>query len=63
MTFIRSKDGRYLPASFRQDPFVHQESIFYDLEDDVLRVNPTRQAQHATFAEQWLTNIKQQQHL
>lgn len=63
MIFIRAKDGRYFPASFRQDPFINQESIYLDPDDGKLKVNRQLQANHAEFANVWLKNIKNQQRL
>ena len=64
MIFIKSSaDGAYYPSYYLQDNAgLEQESIFFD-EGGRVMVKPKMQADHATFANTWMANIKEQQKL
>ncbi len=68
MTFLVSNGSKFIaglvfPASYRQDGLgINQESLFYN-ENNELRINRKMQADHATFANTWMRNIKEQQQL
>ena len=62
MLFLAHKSGRVYPMMFQQAiPPIYEESLFR--EDGKWKVNPRLQAQHTTFANMWLKNIKEQQEL
>lgn len=62
MTFVLT-DGRAYPMSFRQDGGlpVNQESVI--VEGEAYRYAKRQQADQASFAGQWMRNIKDQQGL
>ena len=63
MIFIRRVDGSYYPSYYLQDNMgIEQNSIFFDEAGRVM-VKPKMQADHATFANTWMMNIKEQQKL
>jgi len=57
--------GQWYPISFRQDGCmgVDQESVTFNDRGEPSRIRRRQQAQHATFAGQWMRNIKCQQGL
>ena len=64
MCFINIKEvGSYLPSYFKQDNIgMEQESII--IENDVIKgYRAKMQADHTSFANMWLRNIKNQQNL
>ena len=65
MTFLQSStDGRVYPLSFRQDGGIpiNQESVTLTEDGTSFTYRPRMQRDHATFAGQWMANIKQQQY-
>lgn len=65
MTFLQSSaDGRVYPLSFRQDGGlpINQESVTLNEDGTSFTYRPRMQRDHATFAGQWMENIKQQQY-
>lgn len=64
MIFLKGHDGKYYPMYFRQDGMipVEQESIVIH-EGNPLVTYPRMQADHVSFANVWMRNIKEQQKL
>jgi len=57
--------NEYYPVYFRQDGGIalEQEAVVYGPGGKIERYNPKVQAELATFADQWMRNIKEQQKL
>jgi len=63
MTFIEIW-GKVYPASFEMSGLgKYEESLFQDPETKRLRMHPKQQRDHASFANTWMKNIKEQQNL
>jgi len=62
--FLKAKDGKYYPLSFRQDPYFYQEAVEGDpLQGEIKGYRPRMQKDIAVFCGTWMQNIKQQQDL
>ena len=62
MTFLRMY-GQFVPCYYLQDNLgIEQNSVFRN-EDGRWKINKRLQEQHASFANLWMKNIKQQQRL
>ena len=64
MCFLMDKkSGKYLPSYFKQDNIgVEQESIIME-RGEIKGYKAKLQAEHAEFANMWLSNIKNQQNI
>lgn len=65
MTFLKSNvDDRVYPMSFRQDGGfpINQQSVILNEDGTSYTFRPRTQRDHATFAGQWMKNIKNQQY-
>ena len=62
MEFIKGADGEYYPISFWQDPLIRDEVATWK-DGTLVFYNEKRQAALATFANEWMRNIKEQQGL
>lgn len=63
MTFLEIH-GKIYPASFEMSALgKYEESIFVDYDTGKIKLIPKLQRQHASFANQWMRNIKEQQNL
>ena len=57
------KSSKYLPSYFKQDNIgVEQESIIME-RGEIIEYKAKLQAEHAEFANMWLSNIKNQQNI
>ena len=64
MLFIKHKNGKVFAAMFQQAiPPVYEEGVFFDMDSGAWKVNKRMQADHTSFANMWLKNIKEQQGL
>jgi len=61
MVFLRDKDGRFFPTYFLQDGGLGFEQESADVGKGTFQ--PAMQAEHASFANLWMKNIREQQHL
>lgn len=61
MVFLRDRDGHFYPTYFRQDGGLGLEQESADMVKGTVR--PAMQAEHAVFANLWMKNIREQQHL
>ena len=63
MIFARTWQGKFIPVYFRND-YIGREEVSVTFEDSKASAfRPRLQREHATFAGQWLPNIKSQQAL
>ena len=65
MVFLEAEDLEgnvgYYPISFEQsNPFIYQESVVFE-DGKFTGIRPKLQADHVSFANKWMKNIKQQQ--
>jgi hypothetical protein len=61
MVFVKHPLGKVFPISFEQSSAgIYQESVWYD---DGFKMKAKQQKDHATFANTWMENIKEQQEL
>ncbi len=59
MVFARQPAGKVFPISFDQSaPTIYQESVWFD---NGFKMKTRQQKDHATFANIWMKNIKEQQ--
>ena len=61
MVFLRDSGGRFFPTYFRQDGGLGFEQESADLLKGTF--HPVMQAEHADFADLWMRNVREQQHL
>ena len=61
MVFLRDSAGRFFPTYFRQDGGLGFEQESADVEKGTFLL--AVQAEHASFADMWMKNIREQQHL
>lgn len=61
MLFMKTKLGSVAPMMFQQYPGIYSESIFS--EDGKWKIKRKLKADHASFANMWMKNIKSQQGL
>lgn len=61
MTFVQGTDGRAYPLSFEMGGRIFQQSVI--VEGESFRYAKRQQGEQASFAGQWMKNIKQQQDL
>lgn len=61
MTFLKMKDGRYYPLSYKLDSLgVYREGVVWD-DSEPLYLNAREQRDEAIFAGTWMKNIQWQQ--
>lgn len=59
MRFIKGGDGKYYPYYYRLDGLgIEQETVTWDREGNVKKVYIKSQEGQATFANEWMRNIK-----
>ena len=65
MTFVQGASGKFYPLSFQQDNIGLYQEVIVETDDNgkVLKYQPKLSAQLAGFANTWMRNIKEQQHL
>ena len=62
MVFLKATNGNVYPTMFQQAiPPIYQESIFF--EHSKWHIIKRMQADHTSFANMWIINIKEQQNL